>query len=352
VAQYGASWKTSAMTANLRLDRGVGLPPPAFHAVLQDGDDTETPRADARWMLAFDGSEPVARLATYGRRDLHGAPGLSGLIGHYAARNADAGVVLLHAATAALRDEGAQRVLGPMNGSTWSRYRLVTAPQPDDESSNAPPQPPFLGEPTNPPDYPAHFLAAGFTVAAQYESRISNRGTADNERAHEREARAVERGIRIAVIDVEAFEHELYDLYALSVDAFADNVYYSAIDADSFAAMYRPMRGMLDPELVLLARGPDGALAGYAFAYIDSLGRRNGRPYRLIVKTLAVSRAWRSIGLGALLVDRLHAAARRKGIDSVVHALMYRANNSVKIGADTMHAFREYALYERAWNDG
>lgn len=330
---------------DVHIEWGDGSPPPQFAAMAHDAGDPESPGADARWAVARAGGAPAARLATYVRHDLTGAPGASGVIGHYAARDAASGVALLRDALSRLRAAGVRRVLGPMNGSTWARYRFALPSPP-----GAPDEPAFLGEPTNPDEYPAHFAAAGFRTAAMYESRIATVLAAENPRARAAEETAAARGIRVAPLELDAFEHTLHDLHALSVRAFAENAYYSPIDGATFGAMYRPMRGMLDPELVLLARAPDGELAGYAFAYVDPLARRDGHPDRLIVKTLATSPAWRSIGLGALLVERLHAAARRKGIGTIVHALMHATNNSVRISAHTARVFRQYALYEHAWS--
>ena len=322
-----------------RLERGRGDPPPAFHAV--DAADPTTPAPDAEWAIAFAGDQPVARLATYVRRDLVGAPGETGLIGHYAATDADAAVELLRDATRRLLAAGARRVLGSMNGTTWGRYRFAIA-EPSGETGDRP----FLGEPVNRPEYPAHFARAGFREAAQYESRITPDIAAANPRAAAAEATARERGITVAPIDLTRFEDELRDLHQLSLRSFAANLYYSPIGAEEFAAMYRPMRALLDPSLVLLARDADASLIGYAFAYADPLSLEGGRPHRLIVKTLAVDPAWRSIGLGALMVERLHVAARAAGLSAVIHALMHVANDSVKISAHTARLFRRYALYE------
>jgi GNAT superfamily N-acetyltransferase len=306
-----------------------------------DAADRTAPGPDAEWAVAFAGDRPVARLATYVRRDLVGAPGETGLVGHYAATDSDAAVELLRDATRRLLAAGAARVLGPMNGSTWGRYRFAIA-EPSGETSETP----FLGEPVNLPEYPAHFARAGFREAARYESRITSDIAVANPRAAAAEATARERGITIGPIDLARFEDELRDLHRFSVRAFAANLYYSPIGTEEFAAMYRPMRALLDPALVLLARDADARLIGYAFAYADPLSLEGGRPHRLIVKTLAVDPAWRSIGLGALLVERLHAAARGAGLTAVVHALMHVANDSVKISAHTARLFRQYALYE------
>ena len=327
------------MSAAPTVEWGGGTPPPAFHAL--DPADPTAPGPDAEWAVTYAGDRPVARLATYVRHDLVGAPGETGLVGHYAATDPDAAVELLRDATARLLAAGARRVLGPMNGTTWGRYRFAIIEPSGDTSA-----PPFLGEPVNPLDYPAHFARAGFRETARYESRITRDIAAENPRAVAAEATARARGITIAPIDLARFEEELRDLHQFSIRAFAANLYYSPIGAEEFAAMYRPMRALLDPAMVLLARDADASLIGYAFAYADPLALEEGRPHRLIVKTLAVDPAWRSIGLGALLVERLHAAARGAGLSVVIHALMHVANDSMKISAHTARLFRRYALYE------
>jgi GNAT superfamily N-acetyltransferase len=335
------------MQPELRIEWGTGAPSAAFHAAAPIGSESETPGADASWAVGYAGDQPFARLATYIRHDLTGAPGASGLIGHYASRDAASGPRLLMAAVAGLREQGVARVLGPMNGSTWARYRLALLPRPGD-----PDEPPFLGEPVNPSGYPAHFTMAGFRPVASYESRISYALGMANPRAAEGEAAVAARGIMIAGLDAARFDDELRDLHALSVRAFPENLYYSPIDATEFDALYRPMRELIDPGLVLLARAADGRLVAYVFAYVDPLGRRGGQPYRLIVKTLATDPEWRGIGLGGVLVDRLHSAARARGLGATVHALMHVANNSVKISAHTAQVFRRYALYEYSGGHG
>lgn len=333
------------MRRELRMEAGPGAPPTAFDAAAPLGAPLEPPGADARWYIAFAETQPMARLATYVREDLTYAPGLSGLIGHYGARDAAAGTALLQHAVAELRAQGAVRVLGPMNGSTWQRYRFALPPHPGD-----PVEPAFFGEPVNPAAYPAHFTAAGFHQAAAYESRIGEDVSVVNPRAAAGEATAAARGITIASLDMARFDDELHDLHALSLRAFEGNRFYTPIDAASFQALYRPMREQIDPELVLLARDPEQQLIAYVFAYVDPVGLRNGKPYRLIVKTLAADPEWQGLGLGGVLVERLHAAARAKGLGAIVHALMHATNNSVKISAHTARVFRRYALYELTWD--
>src|SRR5437660_524545 len=79
----------------------------------------------ASCLAAWHGDEPTAQCSLQVVEGLHGAPGRSGLIGHYEAVDAEAGTALLRHACQLLAAQGADRVLGPMNGSTWARYRLA-----------------------------------------------------------------------------------------------------------------------------------------------------------------------------------------------------------------------------------
>lgn len=71
-----------------------------------------------------------------------------GIIGHFAALNAlDAGE-LLDAACLELARHGCTVAVGPMDGNTWRRYRLLTGRGPER---------PFFLEPDNPDEWPAFF---------------------------------------------------------------------------------------------------------------------------------------------------------------------------------------------------
>jgi hypothetical protein len=84
-----------------------------------------------------------------------------GLIGFFEAMNEPALVQqLLREAAAWLRAQGAQQVIGPMDGDTWHRYRVNAGPF--DE-------PPFLLEPVNPPFYAE--LWAPFQIVERYSSK-------------------------------------------------------------------------------------------------------------------------------------------------------------------------------------
>lgn len=316
----------------------------SVHAAMGYPASDEPVHPAARCLLAHRHGTPVARLSFLRAPDLYGAPGTSGLIGHYERTDAAAGAPLLREAVRRLRAMGAARVLGPINGSTWGRYRLALPPEPADGAS----EPAFLSEPLNPADYPADFAETGFRVAAAYESAIVEDLSEPDARRETSAERIRARGAVIRPLDLERFDEELRALYDLSVAAFAENLYYSPIGLDEFRARYLPLRPLLDPELVRLAEDADGALLGFVFAFPDRLTVRDGRPTRAVLKTLATAPAARGLGLGTFLGDEVRRLAHEKGYASVIHALMQSDNASVGISRHTARVFRRYALYEWA----
>ena len=315
-------------------------------AIVYPGPDDELP-AGAECLVAYDAGRPVARLATAMAPELHGAPGPSGLVGWYEALDGEAGAALLARAGEMLAERGAARVLGPMNGSTWKRYRLALPPGPGEPAPT-----PFLTEPVNPPDYPAHFLAAGYAVAAEYESRAAP--LAPDAPAAAGGVPPLPDGVRIAALDPGRFDETLREIFDLSAAAFAENLFYTPIGFAEFAAAYLRVKPLLDPELVRLARGADGRLLAFVFAFPDpfdrvpdaSGGAPRPRGLRVVLKTLATAPEARGLGLGGRLSAEVHRVASGRGAPSVVHALMQVDNDSTNIsGRLRGEPFRRYALY-------
>ena len=123
-----------------------------------------------------------------------------------------------------------------MNGSTWGRYRFALR---QGTAGSRPEPAPFLGEPWNPPDYPLHFAAAGFTVAARYESRIASVMPEARPGALALAARVAASGITVRHLRVADLEAELRRLYRFSALAFADSPFYRTVDFPAFHERYR-----------------------------------------------------------------------------------------------------------------
>jgi len=299
--------------------------------------------ADAH-LLALDEEAQVAARCSIWHRGVPPVDGRpAGLVGHYAAADREAGRAVLAEACRRLAQAGAAVALGPVDGSTWRSYRLVT---------RRGRRPPFFMEPDHPDDWPEHFEAAGFAPRARYGSAEVPDLTLRQPKYIEREQQVRRRGLSIRTIDPEAFEQELARIHALSLAAFARNFLYTPIDLGDFLALYAPVRQHLVPELVLFAER-DGRLLGYAFGLPDLLQRRRGEPVdTAILKTLATRPGRQAAGLGGVLMERWHLAASELGYRRAIHALMHVANKSRTLSSHYGRAFREYTLFARPVHAG
>ena len=321
-----------ALEAFERVRDAIGIHPPGSAEPVPSG---------TRCLIAWRGESPVARCTTSVAPDLRDAPGSSGLIGHYEALDAEAGVAVLNAACRTLADRQVARVLGPMNGSTWARYRLVLPAEPGEP----PAAPPFLAEPWNPPRYVQDFADAGFEVEARYESRVDEGLERDAEDAAALAATVAASGIQVRPLDLSRFDRELETLFEISVAAFAGNLYYTPIGVEAFRAQYQKARAAIDPELVLIAEDGSGVAVAFQFAFVDPLSPA-GAPPRAVVKTVATAPAARGQGLAGHLLDRIRARAREAGCGCVIHALMHVRNFSMRMSArHHSRVFRRYALF-------
>lgn len=280
----------------------------------------------------------LARCSLWRARDARGEPTTAGLIGHYSALDVDAGRALLEHASDWHRSEGCERVVGPIDGSTWHRYRLLT-------ERGA--EPVFFLEPDNPDDWPRHFADAGFVPLATYTSALNSDLHQFDPRSDLRRSELERNGITIRTIDVERFDVDLAAIHELSLAAFAGNFLFSPIALETFVASYTPIRPHLVPELVLLAE-QGGRLVGFIFGIPDLMESWRGEPIRtVILKSLAVRPSCAGNGLGGLLVDDCQRAARKLGFDRAIHALMHENNLSRRISARYGTAIRRYTLYEK-----
>jgi GNAT superfamily N-acetyltransferase len=265
---------------------------------------------------------------------LNGAP--TGLIGEYESADGETAMSLLAEATARLRDAGCAFAIGPMDGSTWRKYRFVTS-----RGSMLP----FFLEPDNPDSYPAQFERAGFKPLATYFSAITCDLSTRDQRSDKISERMSNSGVRIRAVDLNAFDDELRRIFAVSREAFTENFLYTPISESEFMELYRPIRPFLLPDLILIAEC-EGAPIGYVFAMPDhARAQREELVDAIVVKTLAVLPGRRIAGLGSLLLDHVHAAAHTLGFRKAIHALMHESNVSRNLSARTAEIFRRYTLF-------
>ena len=143
--------------------------------------------------------------------------------------------------------QGADYLVGQMNGSTWEQYRFAVG---EDYT-------PFFLEHYQHLYYNTLFEQAGFQVIERYFSSIDTELRHNAPAVLEQARKFEEIGVRIRPIDAERYEEELLRLYAFNQLAYQTNYLFSPISQEAFLRKYLPLRSLLRPELVLLAEDAD-----------------------------------------------------------------------------------------------
>jgi len=159
-----------------------------------------------------------------------------GFIGHYFADSREASSSILATAVEELRRQRCDLAVGPIDGSTWRRYRFVT------ESSTSPA---YFMEPTNPPEWPIWWEDAGFQPLAGYHSSLNSNTPVSKDQLELLAIGGNAAGLSLRVINLDRFEEELVAIYRLSCESFTDNFLYSPITWEEFRAMYLPIRSLV-----------------------------------------------------------------------------------------------------------
>lgn len=262
-----------------------------------------------------------------------------GAIGHYAADDSDSGMKLLQAACGELKRAGCDLAVGPMDGNTWRTYRFTL----DRDGAQT-----YFLEPDHPDEWPTHFTRAGFAMLAEYRSTVCNDLAIRDPRVDALECRLAAHGVTVRPLATERLREELRAIHSVSLEAFAHAFLYQPIAFDELYREYQPMFERLDPALVLLAER-DGEIVGFAFGVPDWCQAARGVAVdTTILKTLA-TRPQRPLGgLGLLLMQRLHDAARRRGMRRVIHALIHEDNRlSLALSRHYAEPMRRYGLFAR-----
>ena len=296
--------------------------------------------ADAH-LLAVDWQQHAPARCSVWWRDVPAHPTERlGIIGHYAANNDAAAAAVLEHALTVLGEHGCTYAVGPMDGSTFRAYRLVTA-----QAVDGPARPPYFLEPETPPAWVGHFTQAGFAPVAHYVSSLAP--LRPDERLPGLRQQVAQAGIVLRPIDLTNLESELHRLYPVVTASFQHNFLYSPVEEGEFLAQYAAARSFTRQELVWIAE-QEGNAIGFVFAYPDLAQQQRGEPIdTIVIKTLAVTPDMGGLGLGSLLTAEVQQAALELGYTQAIHALMISDNRSRRISEHYSRVMRKYALYGR-----
>jgi hypothetical protein len=302
-----------------------------------------------------------ARLAVFRAKDCYIDGHPAAFFGYWEQASAAASDELIRRAKTWARDHGAERLYGPINFTTHGAYRLLVAAEPNAR--------PLLGEPYNPPSYPALLETLGFGVARKYITQLSA-STLDTRQLDIARVGLLDSGYTLTPLDGDRWRSLLPEIKPITDAIFAQNFAFTSISYDNFARGYgESVARRMCPRTSLLARGPRGDIAGFVLVYPDyaplvvqgaeanrvatdvlsfdehaALLERAGER-TAIVRTIGVAPAHRGRGLSNALGAAV-VAAGAEYYDRWVGALIREDNVSRRFGDTQAHFVRRYALYE------
>ena len=310
------------------------------YASITDHTDFEPLRlaADAadQHFAILDGEDQVrARCSIWWRDTPHYEGRRAGAIGHYAATSSRYAQALLDHACRQLRGRGCELVIGPLDGSTWRRYRFIT------ERGIASR---FYLEPDNPEDWPRQFRNNGFAELAQYESEINPDIRNRQPQLGNLRRKLQKLGVRIETLNKFDAVAELRGIHSVACESFRGSFLYTPLDFASFNDLYATALTGLDPRLMLVARHGE-RIVGFIFAPPDLL--QSPPIDTIVLKTVAILPAGEYRGLGRVLIVDLLQNAVQMGFGKAISALMQCSGRSQQISSDCAGPMRRYAVFAR-----
>jgi hypothetical protein len=259
-------------------------------------------------------------------------------LGWFSATDREAGAALVRAAARLAFSEGATRIVGPQNVSTWRRYRCVV-----DDGGDGPP--PFLLEPVTPRVIADSLADAGWQRHRAYATvRIPHVPVALCTMAAEKAARA---GIRFSPLEDRSDDDFVDLVHALAAGSFQKKTGYRAVSRAHVAFLYGGARALLAPGLSFVAHDDAGAATGFVVAWPDAMADTP----QTVIKTLGVLPGAPSF-LGWALMHRHIEAAVAAGFSHGLYALMEKAGpllryatDPARMGGETATIHRRYALF-------
>lgn len=300
---------------------GAGIP----ETVLQQ---PETDSLAQCWVVLEHGN-PVGRVGFYHNSEIHyqGHPTVQ--LGLFECINdPEVAAVLFEKAQEQARKMGAVWLLGPLNGTTWNRYRFLT-----DKGT----QPPFLGEPTHPDYYPQLWEEAGFVPVGAYLSNV-----APLDPATEKDTDFWCRNkLRVETVLPQNLAQVLTDVYPMCTAAFETAPFYSSISREQFIQKLSAVKPLLQAGCTKVVYDASGNAVAFALCYPDPLSSG-----RTILKTAARKNPAPVSGIIAALYREIAVPSLQLGRTQLIHAFIHEDNSSAtRSGHFGGEMARRYTLF-------
>lgn len=269
-------------------------------------------RVDA--VVAMRGTRPVARAAAIvepAATDPSGQPeGWIGLV-ECLPDSLDAGLAVLHDRCTWLRQRGLASVAAPRTDPLYGGVVVDGFDEPQ-----------VILTPHNPPYYPTLLVQAGFTPETHLVGYRFDRARAPAIRVPSAA------GVTVRSLDVDDWNRDVARLHAFQESVFAGRQARVPRRSPQTTALVERLRPIIDPDLVLLAEGPAGDLAGVLVCLPDTWQRRahHQSPTRARLLSIGVRPGWRGRGAAVALAAELEARLLDRGYASLEASWIQQGN--------------------------
>lgn len=210
---------------------------------------------------------------------------------------------------------GAQKVLGPINFSTWLPYRLFSHSTGEER---------FSFEPDRPLEYAQLLKEAGLKTNQVFSScgydqteHLIAATKADYEKA-------ISLGYRFEFLPSKLAERDLLDLHRLSVSIFSENYLATPIDFLTFKHLYAAHAAKDDHSHSLFILSPQGERIGFFFNFYE-------RGY-CVAKTVGVEKGHRGTGISNGSFYLALERAQDRGVSKMIAAMVKEGAQSESYG--------------------
>ncbi|MBI4428379.1 MAG: hypothetical protein HY562_04605 [Ignavibacteriales bacterium] len=315
-----------------------------------------------RHFLARDGAVTLGRASAFvnsNLRDNSGEP--IGTIGFFeCVQDIRIAHDLLDAAANWLRQQGIQKIWGPMNFDIWHGYRFMT--KGFEEKL-------FYGEPYNKPYYPEFFERYGFVPRRRWDSsETSGRAAIQKmiDRGREQYQQLIDQGYRFEEFDARNFRSEIEKLRPVLCSSFNKFPFFSSISRADFYRIFEASRYAIVPRFFRFVYDGTRRLIGFAAAFLElsdpvrsMKGEKNPfsvakfffhrRRVRRIMFHLGgylPDPALKHSGLGRATFSLILQNILQEGYETVLNTLMAERNTIHGLLLGQARIRGEYTLYE------
>ncbi len=169
---------------------------------------------------------------------------------------------LFEVAVAYLRTHNCKHIWGPIDFSIWHNYRLMT----QGFGSRG-----FLGEPRNPPYYPAFFERYGFSVRNNWESQVLDHAAMANFIAANKGHLTLAHKLGYTFVQLnKANQDELMRVtYRILTESYQYFPGFNDISEQDFLLHFKHMPSVLDIRCSQFVKNPDGKYLGFLLVFKD-----------------------------------------------------------------------------------